>query len=510
MSTGYGCQTAAACKQLAAMGHPMAVHAIFGLQGALQIWDKTIPLYPNNQGDWGMTEAKAYYDHFGADIYLTLLDIWVLGGQDTQMNWVPWVPVDHDPLPPKVKGTILSSPGIIQPIAMTRFAQQQMKNIGTESYYIPHTVDTTVYFPDKKLRQDVRESVKWDDMFVIGTVATNHAERKNYTAAMTAISKFSKMHPGEVIYYAHTDPLCPRGINLLALREALDLVPVMTFPRLADVSLGIPGPQMNRIYNSFDVFLLPSKGEGFGIPIIEAQACGVPVITTKCTGHEELLQGGGWFLEDLTPNWASYQNSFQFDCNPEEIVEKLEMAYQAKKSGAIKKQQKAALKTGRSYDETKIYKEVWPDVLADIEERIKAPRNMEGVQPWRLELIPRTCKPRKVLDVGCGMTQPYRIILERTGEYVGLDRAGGDGIIQADAENMPFNDGEFGFVWCSEVLEHSDNPQQIVNECKRVGKHGVIMFSTPQNRFFSMDPDHKPVTGVDYSVTQHGDGIVTW
>jgi glycosyltransferase involved in cell wall biosynthesis len=36
-------------------------------------------------------------------------------------------------------------------------------------------------------------------------------------------------------------------------------------------------------YNSFDVFVLPSEWEGFGLPILEAQKCGVPVVIRKGT-----------------------------------------------------------------------------------------------------------------------------------------------------------------------------------------------------------------------------------
>jgi glycosyltransferase involved in cell wall biosynthesis len=36
-----------------------------------------------------------------------------------------------------------------------------------------------------------------------------------------------------------------------------------------------------EVYNSFSLFSLPSHQEGFGFPIIEAQACGVPVLTMK-------------------------------------------------------------------------------------------------------------------------------------------------------------------------------------------------------------------------------------
>ena len=43
----------------------------------------------------------------------------------------------------------------------------------------------------------------------------------------------------------------------------------------------IPDSEMNKFYNSLDVFILPSKMEGFGIPILEAFACGKPVIVME-------------------------------------------------------------------------------------------------------------------------------------------------------------------------------------------------------------------------------------
>ena len=44
------------------------------------------------------------------------------------------------------------------------------------------------------------------------------------------------------------------------------------------------------LYRSCDAFVFPSKGEGWGLPLIEAIACGLPVVTTYCTGHSEYLK----------------------------------------------------------------------------------------------------------------------------------------------------------------------------------------------------------------------------
>lgn len=47
---------------------------------------------------------------------------------------------------------------------------------------------------------------------------------------------------------------------------------------------------MVDLYRSSDVFVLPTKGEAWGLPIIEAAACGLPIITVLHSGHTEYLQ----------------------------------------------------------------------------------------------------------------------------------------------------------------------------------------------------------------------------
>jgi glycosyltransferase involved in cell wall biosynthesis len=44
------------------------------------------------------------------------------------------------------------------------------------------------------------------------------------------------------------------------------------------------------LYNCCDAFILPSRAEGWGLPLLEAAAAGMPVISTFYSGQSEFLE----------------------------------------------------------------------------------------------------------------------------------------------------------------------------------------------------------------------------
>lgn len=50
--------------------------------------------------------------------------------------------------------------------------------------------------------------------------------------------------------------------------------------------------KMAQLYSSADVFVFPSHVEGFGLPPLEAMACGTPVVTTDCLGVRDYVVNG--------------------------------------------------------------------------------------------------------------------------------------------------------------------------------------------------------------------------
>lgn len=65
-------------------------------------------------------------------------------------------------------------------------------------------------------------------------------------------------------------------------------------------------PELVLLYNGATALLYPSRYEGFGLPALEAMACGTPVLASTGSALEELVGEAGWLLPpDDGPAWAA-------------------------------------------------------------------------------------------------------------------------------------------------------------------------------------------------------------
>ena len=61
----------------------------------------------------------------------------------------------------------------------------------------------------------------------------------------------------------------------------------------------VPSYQLGSIYRSVDCFVLASRGEGWGLPILEAMACGLPVIATNWSAQCDFISNDTAYLLDV-------------------------------------------------------------------------------------------------------------------------------------------------------------------------------------------------------------------
>jgi glycosyltransferase involved in cell wall biosynthesis len=300
--TGYGTQTALVCARLKDHVDNLGISAFYGLEGAPIKW-ADIPVYPGLAQTHGnetiLDHATVHFDgDLRAGLVVTLMDVWVLDPAVwRRLNTACWVPIDHEPCPPPILHFFHESQAV--PIAMSRFGEQQLRDAGLDPLYAPHGVDCTVYKPlDKAECRDATGIPQ--DKFVVGMVAANkgNPSRKCFAEALEAFKILHDRHRDTVLYL-HTE-LAGKfdGVNLPDLIDNIGLPrsAVLFADQYRVVHYPYPPGRMAEIFSSLDVLLMPSSGEGFGIPAVEAQACGVPVIASDFSAQPELV-GAGWLVK---------------------------------------------------------------------------------------------------------------------------------------------------------------------------------------------------------------------
>ena len=147
-----------------------------------------------------------------------------------------------------------------------------------------------------------------EDTLVILTVADNQ-ERKNLSKAMEIVSKVKKEHGVKVRYILVTRENSEVGWKLRDLAMDYGIASeLMIFER------GLSFGELYALYAMADVFLLTSKAEGLGMPVMESMCVGVPVVATNCGAMPELLGDNRGFLMNteysMIDPWGNSRRDF--------------------------------------------------------------------------------------------------------------------------------------------------------------------------------------------------------
>lgn len=278
-------------------GKPLQFNDVESLHGE-DYRDMTILGFGNDQ--FGSDVIPRYIQDFDIDIVITLGDIWCYQYIKEIPNygkwrWIAYYALDTNNM---VAFWLDHIRGFDIPVVMSEFGQILCGEFKLDVKHIPHAVDTTVFRPvaDKKERSRLRTKMRIPhDAFVVGCVAHNHG-RKMLDKTLDAFALFAQ-DKENVYLVMHTQPTgsgAAGGWNFEPILKSYGLEDKVRFTNYNSKGIGdtiVSDEIMRDLYCTFDVHMLLTGGEGFGIPFIESMACAIPNITTKYTTGPELIAG---------------------------------------------------------------------------------------------------------------------------------------------------------------------------------------------------------------------------
>ena len=314
-TTGNGKVCKNLLKEFEKLGHTItSIIAWNCLGGNNKFHYKLWPIDPSKQIDHD-TGLKVQYalKLEDPDIIFCHGDIWnfqYMPHMKTRAKKIGYLTVDFEPLSTKYKDAWESFDALITPSV---FGQKTIsKYIGLASAYIPEGIDPEIFKPQaKEVKEVIIKNLKNNAMknnlnmpsFFI-TMLARPIQRKNLPAGIRAIGKLAYEH-SDIAHICLYD-LMKSGVNAYE-HDMTACHNRYLPPKMAKFAVSDVGPISqnctDEIIASYlsvsNILVMPTMGEGFGLPVLEAMACGCVPVVTNCTSMPDLVQPDRGYLVDV-------------------------------------------------------------------------------------------------------------------------------------------------------------------------------------------------------------------
>ncbi len=196
-------------------------------------------------------------------------------------------------------------------IAVSSWIQSK---INREMSIIPNGIDTTLFYATEAIKSQ-------NTTFTIGAIGRT-ASIKGFDIFCKAVGSFLTDPNIEIMILSDELNIAPQGMTLVQAQSDDDI---------------------RDFYQSCDVFIYPSRMDGFGLPPLEAMACGTPVILTDSGGVLEYANAQNAIIVAVDDNDAIAEAIMTLYNTPSERKrlrqEGLKTAYQFSKEAMLRKYQ---------------------------------------------------------------------------------------------------------------------------------------------------------------------------
>ena len=173
-----------------------------------------------------------------------------------------------------------------------------------------------------------------------------------------------------VLIRAFQDEFCSADPVRLILKSSRPPSFQLSDPRIRIISGFVDPPSLLEILREMDVFILPSRGEGFGLCGLEAMSTGLPLIATNWSGPQEYLSPDDSFplsyrLEDAKGSYVNDEGHFGLWAEPDYEHLRYLMRYLYEHPGEARaKGRKASERVHREWSWNRIGNQICSDLDA--------------------------------------------------------------------------------------------------------------------------------------------------
>jgi len=252
------------------------------------------------KGDRDPTALPLLIDKIRPDFIFTNFDIQHQANINKYLNqypnlpwcgWLPWDSIDKN----SASKVMQLTSKMDTRIAIAKFAYDFLTSCGVEMHgQIYNMIDDTEYFKmrenDPNILQFKQNSKDWlnpDTQVLLFVGRPNW--RKRIAHLFRVVQELVIRGRKNVKLLMHTDFNDPAKIfNMRELIHSLGIERhVLTTPENFWF-VGVHPGVLRTLYNVADIYLSTQAGEGFGMPVAEAMACGLPFVTTDFTTAREM------------------------------------------------------------------------------------------------------------------------------------------------------------------------------------------------------------------------------
>jgi glycosyltransferase involved in cell wall biosynthesis len=147
---------------------------------------------------------------------------------------------------------------------------------------VPHGVDTATFHPMPDIRNDIRSRIPLSDSEFVFLSVGAMSGNKGIDLLLRGFAEVCRKFPYARLVLKGMDHLYDSNALLLKGIRALSADDQkLVLERTKYLGDSLSHQAMAMLYQIADVYVSPYRAEGFNLPVLEAAACGIPIVCTR-------------------------------------------------------------------------------------------------------------------------------------------------------------------------------------------------------------------------------------